>query len=214
MRQESAVTGIGVRMAGAALAAALILAAFPAGAADVPAPDGYRQDRYRSPTPASLPGAATVDAGRAAELAARGAVLLDVMPVTVSRLGGEATWLVDEPHRTIDGAVWLPNVGVGTPSPAVEAWYRGWLERLSGGDPGRPLVVFCKADCWMSWNAAKRALSYGYTAVHWFRDGTDGWAESGRALVEGRPAGPPPAEKTVEKTAEQTDVSARAEREK
>ncbi|HYH21276.1 MAG TPA: rhodanese-like domain-containing protein [Azospirillum sp.] len=214
MRHESPVTAIGARVAGAALAVALALAAWPA-RADVPVPDGYRQDRYRSPTPSVLPGAATVDAGRVAELAAQGAVLLDVMPVTVSRLGGGAMWLVDEPHRTIAGAVWLPNVGTGAPSPEVETWYRGWLERLSGGDPGRPLVVFCKADCWMSWNAAKRALSYGYTAVHWFRDGTDGWAESGRTLVEGRLAGPPPETRTTEKgPTGKTDVSARAEREK
>ncbi|HEY0836018.1 MAG TPA: PQQ-dependent catabolism-associated CXXCW motif protein [Azospirillum sp.] len=193
-------------MLAVALALGVLGLVVPPARADVPAPDGYRQDRYRSPTPSALPGAATVDAGRVAELAGQGAVLIDVMPVTVSRLGGGGTWLLDPPHRTIDGAVWLPNVGAGTPSPAVEAWYRGWLERLSGGDPRRPLVVFCKADCWMSWNAAKRALSYGYTAVHWFRDGTDGWAESGRPLVEGRPAGPPPVE--------QKDLSARAEREK
>ena len=28
----------------------------------------------------------------------------------------------------------------------------------------------------MSWNAAKRALEYGYSDVTWFPDGTDGWA--------------------------------------
>jgi rhodanese-related sulfurtransferase len=36
----------------------------------------------------------------------------------------------------------------------------------------------------MSWNAAKRALEYGYTNVMWFRDGTDGWQELGYPLAE------------------------------
>ena len=29
----------------------------------------------------------------------------------------------------------------------------------------------------MSWNAAKRILSMGFTNVAWYPDGTDGWTE-------------------------------------
>jgi rhodanese-related sulfurtransferase len=39
----------------------------------------------------------------------------------------------------------------------------------------------------MSWNAAKRALSYGYTHVFWYRDGSDGWQEIGGFVVEVHP---------------------------
>jgi len=28
----------------------------------------------------------------------------------------------------------------------------------------------------MSWNAAKRALGFGYETVYWLPEGTDGWA--------------------------------------
>jgi rhodanese-related sulfurtransferase len=31
----------------------------------------------------------------------------------------------------------------------------------------------------MSWNAAKRAVEYGYTSVYWFPDGMKGWTEAG-----------------------------------
>ena len=31
----------------------------------------------------------------------------------------------------------------------------------------------------MSWNAAKRALSWGYSNVAWYPDGTDGWRTPG-----------------------------------
>jgi rhodanese-related sulfurtransferase len=40
----------------------------------------------------------------------------------------------------------------------------------------------------MSWNAAKRAVSWGYTDVLWYPDGTDGWQEAGLPLAEARPA--------------------------
>jgi hypothetical protein len=35
----------------------------------------------------------------------------------------------------------------------------------------------------MSWNAAKRALEWGYKTVIWFPDGTDAWLETGRDLA-------------------------------
>ena len=39
----------------------------------------------------------------------------------------------------------------------------------------------------MSWNAAKRAISYGYSNVHWYPEGTDGWAEAGLPLAGAEP---------------------------
>jgi rhodanese-related sulfurtransferase len=40
----------------------------------------------------------------------------------------------------------------------------------------------------MSWNAAKRAVAWGYNGVAWYPEGTDGWQEVGLPLVEGKPA--------------------------
>ena len=40
---------------------------------------------------------------------------------------------------------------------------------------GQPVLFFCLQDCWMSWNAAKRALGLGYETVYWLPEGTDGW---------------------------------------
>ena len=39
----------------------------------------------------------------------------------------------------------------------------------------------------MSWNAAKRILSYGYRRVAWYPDGTDGWERVGLPLSESQP---------------------------
>ena len=61
------------------------------------------------------------------------------------------------------------------------------LAHASGGDHSRLLVLYCLADCWMSWNAAKRALSYGYTNVAWYPEGTDGWSFADLPLEETKP---------------------------
>ena len=53
--------------------------------------------------------------------------------------------------------------------------FRRHLEAATRGNRDHPVVFYCRANCWMSWNAAKRALAYGYTSVYWFDDGVDGW---------------------------------------
>ena len=40
------------------------------------------------------------------------------------------------------------------------------------------IVIYCLRDCWMSWNAAKRAMTMGYRNVVWYPDGTDGWEDA------------------------------------
>jgi PQQ-dependent catabolism-associated CXXCW motif protein len=61
------------------------------------------------------------------------------------------------------------------------------LARASGGNFATLIVVYCQANCWMSWNAAKRILSYGYTNVAWYPDGTDGWERVNLPTVESQP---------------------------
>jgi PQQ-dependent catabolism-associated CXXCW motif protein len=48
-------------------------------------------------------------------------------------------------------------------------------------------LFYCLRDCWMSWNAAKRAIALGYT-VAWYPDGTDGWQDAGLPLSAAVPA--------------------------
>ncbi len=75
---------------------------------------------------------------------------------------------------------------------AAERYFRDNLARLSKGDKGAALVFYCLRDCWMSWNAAKRAIALGYGNVHWFPDGTEGWQEAGGELEPGTPVEPAP----------------------
>jgi PQQ-dependent catabolism-associated CXXCW motif protein len=69
----------------------------------------------------------------------------------------------------------------------MQAYFKDGLQRVTGGDPAKSVVIFCLRDCWMSWNAARRARAMGYINVIWYPDGTDGWSEAGLPLQEVQP---------------------------
>ena len=145
--------------------------------AQAPEPDGYRLDDYRAPTPKTLAGSIVLDTATACALWNSGdAAWIDVLPAPrrPANLPAAALWM-PLPHRDIPGSLWLPDIGRGSLSPELEAYFRDNLAAVTKGRHDIPVVFYCLADCWMSWNAAKRALSWGYTRVYWYRDGTDGW---------------------------------------
>jgi len=143
-----------------------------------PEPDDYRTGEYRAPVPATLKGGKVVDTEAAEALFKSGAIFIDVFPQAPKPANLPKSTIWREPrHTTIKGAVWLPNVGYGVLNDEFEKYFRDGLDRLTVGDKTKPLVFFCLRDCWMSWNAAKRALEWGHTDVTWFPDGVDGWKE-------------------------------------
>lgn len=153
----------------------------------VPEPADYRMSDFRSPVPATLRGAKVLTADEAADLwnGKSGAIFIDVYPQGPKPANlPPGTFWRDPAHRSIEGAHWLPNVGYGALSPAIEDYFRTRMETLTGGNKDARLVFFCLRNCWMSWNAAKRAIEAQYTNVMWFRDGTDGWQELGYPLVD------------------------------
>lgn len=175
-------------MRAAALAALLACLALPAGA-QAPEPEGYRMEAYRAPVPATLEGAEVVDVAEARALWEAGhTVFVDALPWTKrpENLPEGTVWR-DKPRHSIPGAVWLANTGYGELAPEMRDYFLGALEEVTGGDPDRGLLFFCKADCWMSWNAAKRAMAEGYGRVYWMPEGTEAWAAAGHALERVRP---------------------------
>ena len=175
--------------------ALLALLACAAAQAGVPEPQGFRQDDYRAPVPATIAGGTAVHT-RALQALLRkgGALAIDVLPAPRRPEGmrPDQPWM-PVPRRNIPGSLWLPDVGRGTLSPAVEQWFQDRLAEATQGNKTRPLVFYCLSRCWMSWNAAKRAEQFGYSRVYWYPDGSDGWEKSGQSLAEARPE-PPPAE--------------------
>jgi len=161
----------------------------PAAESDIDPVTGYRVANYRSPTPQTVPGGTTVTLEQLTALVQiRHAILIDVMSADGAVPDPHSgVWQLSKPRHNLEGSVWLPDVGRGTLTPDRIAYFRDNLERLTGGDKARPIVFYCQADCWMSWNAVKRAAVFGYTALYWYPDGTDGMADWDVELVEAVP---------------------------
>ena len=185
-------------MIGAAVRCPLLVilaTAAEAGAAEVPEPDGYGLENYRAPTPATLRGVKVVATAEAEAIwRDHSAYFIDVLPRAPRPKNlPEGTLWRDKPRSDIPGSIWLPDTGYGELAPSMASYFSKGLEKATHGDHARMVVIYCQADCWMSWNAAKRALSLGYSNVAWYREGTDGWSGSALPLEEATPE-PRPAE--------------------
>jgi PQQ-dependent catabolism-associated CXXCW motif protein len=160
-----------------ALAFALMLPCVAA-AQSVIEPSDYETEHYRGPVPFSLTGATVVDTDAAYALWKTGRVVfVDVLPRAPKPKNlPEGTIWREKPRPSIPGALWLPNVGYGRLADSTHEYFKAGLVKITADDPNAPVVFFCLDECWMSWNAAKRAIEeYGYTNVFWFPEGTDGW---------------------------------------
>lgn len=146
---------------------------------------GYRIKRFRSPTPPTHEQATVIETQTLLRMLAKqpDLPLIDVRPADITN----GIFIYSAPHLSLPDSVWLPNVGKGVLDNDTTDYYRKHLTRLTEGDKNNPVVLFCRADCWMSWNAAKRAANWGYTQLYWYRDGIDGWEEADKTLVSVTP---------------------------
>ena len=149
--------------------------------APVPEPADFWNGPVNSPTPATLSGGTVVHAADlSALLKQKGITLVDVSssPPRPEKLAPEAVWM-PTPHAVIPGSLWLAGVGEGTLDAATDGFYKQRLGEVTANDMNRTVVVYCHERCWLSWNAAKRAIRYGYQRVYWFPDGIEGWKAAG-----------------------------------
>jgi rhodanese-related sulfurtransferase len=119
-------------------------------------------------TPASLTGATTVNAEKAKELQAKGAVVVD------SRVANEYA----EAH--IKGAISVPYKEKSAKAPDFDASQDSFDLSKLPADKGAQLVIYCNAgSCWKSYKASSAAIKAGYKKVAWFRGGFPEWKEKG-----------------------------------
>ena len=152
--------------------------------------EGYRMSEFRAPVPESLPSVSTLTTEQLQQLIAEQTVLLiDVLPTPVKPKDRPDHLLWFPPERSnIPESYWLPNVGFGALSAELDRYFRENLARLSDQDKTLAIVIYCLADCWMSWNAARRAaIEYGYTNIYWYPDGTTGWEAQQLPLQQSQP---------------------------
>ena len=164
---------------------ALVIVTHSQASGNITEPQDYRMSDYRTPTPATLAGATVVDAVEVHALIKdnKQTVLIDVLPLERKppNFPPDRLWRTP-PRYNLPGSVWLPNVGDGPISPSFEQYFVENLENIISTKYNPPLVFYCLVDCWMSWNAAKRALELGYNNVYWFPGGTDEWEAMGYEL--------------------------------
>ena len=152
-------------------------------------PADYKMENYRTIVPTSLKGAIVVSDKEAMALYEGGEVIfIDVMPFIPRppNLPEGMLWR-DKKRSNIPNSLWLANVGYGRLPPEMDEYFRRHLAKVTGAETSMPVLFYCQKDCWMSWNAAKRALEYGYERVYWYPDGTDGWVSIGGEVEAATP---------------------------
>jgi PQQ-dependent catabolism-associated CXXCW motif protein len=159
-----------------------------------PEPQGYWTGPINSTVPVTISGGNVIhDAHDLQALIKRGGVvIMDVSnaPRRPENMAPGAPWL-PLPHHAIPGSLWIPGVGLGEVPPSVDTFFRDRLAAATGGDLTRRVVIYCHETCWLSWNAAKRAIHYGYRNVYWFRDGIEGWKAAGLPTAVIKPEAEP-----------------------
>jgi PQQ-dependent catabolism-associated CXXCW motif protein len=168
----------------------VLFAAFAAaGNEDVPEPEGFWSGPINSAVPATIAGGKVI---HAAEL---GRLLKHTKPLVIDvsnepkrpvGMAPDSPWL-PLPQGIIPGSVWLPGAGMADIAPETDALFRKLLSQGTGSDLNHPVVIYCHERCWLSWNAAKRAIGYGYRQVHWFPEGVEGWRAAGNKTVVAKP---------------------------
>ena len=168
-----------------ALALLFMLVAFAANSEDVREPDGFWNGPINSAVPATLAGGKVIHTQELVRLLQQNAPLvIDVSnePKRPAGMAANAVWL-PLPQEVIPGSVWLPGAGLADIAPETDQSFRTLLTQKTHGDFDQLIVIYCHERCWLSWNAAKRAISYGYRRVHWFPEGVEGWRAAGNATV-------------------------------
>jgi PQQ-dependent catabolism-associated CXXCW motif protein len=131
--------------------------------------ENAKRENLHSPTPTSIPGGKTILASELHDWlqSADKPILIDV-------LGGDISG-----RRGLPGALYMESaIGAGRIGIEMRDRFRAALDKLTGGDKSKPLVFYClNSQCWLSYNASRRAIVAGYTNVYWYRGGIEAWKE-------------------------------------
>lgn len=126
------------------------------------------------PTPASIPGAQVVTTKGLVGLVQNRQMQYFIFDV----LGGP---------ETLPGAI--PLVWAAQPGSFDDQTQQQFVQMMKQGTQGRmdvPMVFYClSTQCWMSYNAALRAVNAGYKNVLWYRGGLEAWKAGGMPAQQG-----------------------------
>lgn len=181
---------LSVAVAHAALAVMLIVISGALAQETPPEPEGYWQGPMNGRVPATISGGTVIGTQKLAELLEHEpATVIDVVAAPRRPEHTSSPWR-PVPHRDIPRSIWIPGAGSGVISTAMAEFIRTRVSALTAGDQEKTIVVYCRANCWASWNAAKRLIAEGYRRVIWYPDGVEGWQDAGLPTAVAEPEGP------------------------
>ena len=87
----------------------------------------------------------------------------------------------------LNGQEFIPGATAAAPASApgnfndqTQNQFGQFLHQTTRGNKNQALVFYCQStQCWMSYNAALRAINMGYTQVLWYRGGLEAWKMAG-----------------------------------
>lgn len=141
-------------------------------------PRGLHAGQLHGPTPNSIPGGQVITTRGLYSLYQQNlpAHIFDV-------LGGQQVLPKAIP------AVFAANAG--SFEDQTQQQLAGMLRQVTGGATDHPLVFYCQGpQCWMSYNAAVRAIALGYRNVLWYRGGLEAWSQAGLPMGSQGGGGP------------------------
>jgi len=133
-----------------------------------PARELKPSNQLHGPTPTKIPGGSVIGTQALRKLLQdkqSGVLLLDVY-------GAQSS--------LPDAISVVPAAQGGTFNDNTQREFGEYLQTIAKGDKSRPLVLYCEGvNCWMSYNAALRAINLGYQNVLWYRGGMEAWKQAG-----------------------------------
>lgn len=123
------------------------------------------------PTPNAIPGGRLVTTMELAQLLRDP----DSQALVFDVLGG--------PQHLPNAVPAVPASQPGNFQDQTQREFGQFLQQTTQGRKDRPMVFYCQStQCWMSYNAALRAINLGYTKVLWYRGGIEAWQQAGGPL--------------------------------
>lgn len=130
-------------------------------------PQAQLQNTMHGPTPTSIPGGQVITTDRLLGLYGQ------------AQQNGLLVFHVLGPGPTLPNAQnAAPASQPGSFNDQTQQEFGNYLQQVTQGNTARPLVFYCQStQCWMSYNAALRAINMGFSQVYWYRGGVEAWQQ-------------------------------------
>lgn len=128
-------------------------------------PQQHLQTQMHGPTPTSIPGGHVITTDRLLALYQQG----QSSGLLVLHVLGQGSSLPMAQNA-------VAAAQAGDFQDQTQQQFGQYLQQVTQGNKGVPIVLYCQStQCWMSYNAALRAIQLGYTQVYWYRGGIEAW---------------------------------------